>query len=92
MKVPVPINLKIAKLYLAVVTLTSMLSRYSQENDGVTYIIAIQHGEGLTELSTKPRLPANAKFVNHPNTCFDIGTVGWVLENHVADIRCKTDF
>lgn len=59
----------------------------NQENDGVTYIIALQHGNGLSELAREPRLPPNARIVNHPNHCFDIGTVGWVLENHVPDVR-----
>lgn len=63
-----------------------------QDNDGVTYIIAIQNGEGLTELSNKPRLPSNAKLVNHSNTCFDIGTVGWVLEHHVPNVRAYSYF
>lgn len=58
-----------------------------QEGDGVTYIIAIQHGEGLTDLTTQPKLPSNARIVHHRNTCFDIGTVGWVLDHHVSDRR-----
>ncbi len=53
----------------------------------MTYIIALQHGNGLSELAREPRLPPNARIVNHPNHCFDIGTVGWVLDNHVPDVR-----
>jgi hypothetical protein len=61
-----------------------------QEGDGVTYIIALQHGSGLQELDLPPVLPPNARFVNHPNHCFDIGTVAWVLDNHVPDPRWGT--
>jgi hypothetical protein len=56
----------------------------------VTYIIALQHGMGLHDLDPPPVLPSNARFVNHPNHCFDIGTVAWVLDNHVPDPRCAT--
>jgi hypothetical protein len=58
-----------------------------QEGDGATYIIALQHGTGLQELDPPPVLPSNARFVNHPNHCFDIGTVAWVMDNHVPDPR-----
>lgn len=59
----------------------------TQEGDGATYIIALQHGTGLQELDPPPVLPSNARFVNHPNHCFDIGTVAWVMDNHVPDPR-----
>lgn len=63
-----------------------------KEGDGVTYIIALQHGTGLHDLDPTPVLPPNARFVNHPNHCFDIGTVAWVLENHVPDPRAFNYF
>ncbi len=52
-----------------------------QENDGCDYVIVIQHGEGLYVPDPLPSLPPNARYLPHENKCFDIGTVGWVLEN-----------
>ncbi len=28
-----------------------------------------------------PALPANARYVYHPNECYDWGTVGWLLQS-----------
>ena len=59
-----------------------------QEDDGCDYIIAVQHGGDLTDLEPLPELPVNARYVHHANECLDIGTVGWVLDNHVQDPKC----
>ena len=45
----------------------------------------MQHGGGLQDLQQLPALPRNARYVHHANECLDIGTVGWVLDNHVPD-------
>eukprot|EP00891_Asterochloris_glomerata_P004976 jgi/Astpho2/4976/fgenesh1_pg.00070_%23_29_t len=52
-----------------------------QEADGCEYIIVLQQGSDLHQLESRPPLPTNARYMEHPNSCFDIGTVGWVL-NH----------
>ncbi|KAH7621353.1 hypothetical protein NADE_006616 [Nannochloris sp. 'desiccata'] len=33
-----------------------------------------------------PVLPSNARFILHPNECFDLGTVGWVLQTQIKDL------
>lgn len=33
-----------------------------------------------------PELPANARYLHHPNQCYDWGTFGWVLENQGVNI------
>lgn len=43
----------------------------------------LQQGEGLQDPEPLPDLPRNARYLQHNNECFDIGTVGWVLANHV---------
>jgi len=48
----------------------------------------VQHGGGLQDLQQLPELPRNARYVHHANECLDIGTVGWVLDNHVPDPKC----
>lgn len=58
-----------------------------QEGDGCDYVIVLQQGKGLFDPEPLPRLPRNARYLKHENKCFDIGTVGWVLEKHV-DRRC----
>jgi hypothetical protein len=54
-----------------------------QEGDGCDYIIVLQQGKELPVPDPLPALPSNARYLQHANECFDIGTVGWVLENHV---------
>ena len=43
----------------------------------------LQQGGALTQPDPLPPLPPNARYLRHPNECYDIGTVGWVLANHV---------
>lgn len=43
----------------------------------------LQQGGSLTQPSPLPPLPPNARYLHHANECYDIGTVGWVLANHV---------
>ena len=59
-----------------------------QEDDGCDYIIAVQHGGDLKDLQPLPELARNARYVHHANECLDIGTVGWVLDNHVPNPKC----
>lgn len=40
----------------------------------------LQQGAGLTQPDPLPPLPPNARYVPHPNECYDLGTVGWVLD------------
>ena len=32
-----------------------------------------------------PELPANARYIFHENRCYDLGTVGWAIENGIVD-------
>ena len=32
-----------------------------------------------------PELPANARYIYHENRCYDLGTVGWAIENGAVD-------
>ena len=43
----------------------------------------LQQGGALPQPDPLPPLPPNARYLRHPNECYDIGTVGWVLANHV---------
>ena len=56
--------------------------------DKCDYIIVIQKDDFLWEDPTQnlPKLPSNARYLSHPNKCFDIGTVGWVLKTQIEDI------
>lgn len=62
-----------------------------QEHDGCDYVIALQEGPGLEQLNPLPKLPPNARFVHHENKCFDLGTVGWMLETQVKNPRQALD-
>jgi translation initiation factor eIF-2B subunit epsilon len=53
-----------------------------QAGDGCEYIIVLQQGSGLYDPEPLPALPPNARYLRHENRCWDIGTVGWVLEHH----------
>lgn len=45
-----------------------------------TYLIVIQDGATSSDAWPKlPKVPPNVRFVSHPNECFDVGTVGWLL-------------
>lgn len=54
-----------------------------QAEDGCQYIIVLQQGPGLHDPNPLPVLPPNARYLRHPNECFDLGTVGWVLRTQV---------
>ena len=54
-----------------------------QSGDGCQYLIVLQEGEGLELPDPLPDLPSNARYLRHENACYDIGTVGWVLEKHI---------
>ena len=43
----------------------------------------LQQGAGLAQPDPLPPLPPNARYLRHPNECYDIGTVGWVLEQQL---------
>ena len=58
-----------------------------QEADGCEYIIVLQQGSDLHQLESRPPLPTNARYMEHPNSCFDIGTVGWVLNHEDVVVR-----
>jgi hypothetical protein len=61
-------------------------------NDGCDYIIVLQqHPTGWPNPSLPGDLPTNVRVLHHPNECFDLGTVGWVLQTHV-DISRYTFF
>ena len=57
------------------------------EHDGCDYVIAVQEGGTLEKLDPLPKLPANARFVRHENKCFDLGTIGWMLDTKVVNPR-----
>lgn len=59
-----------------------------QENDGCTYLIVMQGAEQAAPRFL-PKLPPNARFVHHANECFDIGTVGWVLNTHLSEAQLQ---
>lgn len=54
-----------------------------QEGDNCDYIIVLQQDKDLSLPEPLPSLPRNARYLQHANECFDIGTVGWVLQAHV---------
>ena len=39
----------------------------------------------LAQLPTLPLLPPNARYLRHPNRCYDWGTIGWVLTSKQVD-------
>jgi hypothetical protein len=55
-----------------------------QEGDGCEYAIVLQHDDKLAMPSSLPPLPSNARYLRHANECFDIGTVGWVLQTQLG--------
>ncbi|EFN53576.1 hypothetical protein CHLNCDRAFT_136762 [Chlorella variabilis] len=54
-----------------------------KEGDNCDYIIVLQQDKDLSLPEPLPSLPRNARYLQHANECFDIGTVGWVLQAHV---------
>ncbi len=52
----------------------------------------MQQGEGVAPPGPLPTLPRNARFVRHPNKCFDWGTWGWALDSQVANLGCYEYF
>lgn len=64
-------------------------ARPLQENDGCDYAIVLQQGKGLSQPDPLPALPPNARYLRHPNECYDIGTVGWVLESQLGRAGTK---
>lgn len=58
-----------------------------QDDDGCDYLIVLQQGEGVAPLGPLPALPRNARFVRHPNQCYDWGTWGWALDSHVQRLE-----
>lgn len=49
------------------------------DEDGCQYIIVIQQSKTLPAYEL-PELPANARYMQHANECYDWGTFGWVLD------------
>lgn len=39
------------------------------------------------QLPPLPTLPLNARYLRHPNRCYDWGTIGWVLSSKQVDIK-----
>lgn len=53
-------------------------------DDGVTYLIVVQEEAAASGQQQQqpelPALPPNARYVRHPNSCYDWGAIGWVFE------------
>ena len=49
-------------------------------------VFIVQEADGRPVLGL-PDLPANARYEFHHNTCYDYGTVGWLLEKGKFDPR-----
>lgn len=54
-----------------------------QQGDGCDYVVVVQ--EDGKELPALPQLPPNARYLRHPNQCYDWGTIGWVFAMGQAD-------
>eukprot|EP00884_Botryococcus_braunii_P008291 jgi/Botrbrau1/17463/Bobra.0054s0050.1 len=63
-----------------------------QEGDNCDYFIVIQQGKGLRDPVLPPSLPSNVHVLYHPNECFDLGTIGWLLAKETVDTRLYTYF
>jgi hypothetical protein len=57
-----------------------------RENDGVDYYFILQNVDNKTvDEHEMPILPKkNARYIQHENLCFDLGTVGWFLSTHTV--------
>ncbi|KAL4425923.1 hypothetical protein ABPG75_009939 [Micractinium tetrahymenae] len=53
-------------------------------DDGCEYIIVLQQGARSAQPDPLPPLPPNARYLPHPNKCYDLGTVGWVLDQQAS--------
>lgn len=55
--------------------------------DGCDYVFIMQSNENST-IPDLPKLPANARYLMHPNQCYDWGTFGWAINStHVNASR-----
>lgn len=59
--------------------LPALLGAWLQADDNCDYIIVMQEGEDVAPLEPLPELPPNARFLRHPNSCYNVGTTGWVV-------------
>ena len=57
--------------------LKHFVSQGVRPHDGADYIFVVQGGTAGIAL---PTLPPNAKYIEHPNECFDLGTIGWLIK------------
>ncbi len=57
-----------------------------RENDGVEYIFILQKVDNKTvDESQMPLLPKrNARYIQHENLCFDLGTAGWFFSTQTV--------
>ncbi|KAL3146682.1 hypothetical protein ABBQ32_000910 [Trebouxia sp. C0010 RCD-2024] len=60
------------------------------DRDQADYVIVVQSTEASV-LAKLPPIPANAKYVQHKNECYDWGTFGWLLlkSGHVTPSKYK---
>jgi hypothetical protein len=49
------------------------------------YFILQQINNEIFDEKKLPILPSNAHYIQHPNECFDLGTIGWFLSNGTID-------
>ncbi|KAL0053416.1 hypothetical protein WJX82_005424 [Trebouxia sp. C0006] len=58
--------------------------------DQSDYVVVVQSTDSAV-LEKLPRLPPNAKYVQHKNECYDWGTFGWLLlkSGHVSPSKYK---
>mmetsp|Transcript_12697 Transcript_12697/g.38289 ORF Transcript_12697/g.38289 Transcript_12697/m.38289 type:complete len:419 (-) Transcript_12697:2891-4147(-) len=55
------------------------------ENDGCYYVFIMQTIEGVQLPDISNKIPSNAEVITHPNSCYDWGTIGWLLESGRVD-------
>jgi hypothetical protein len=57
-----------------------------RDNDGVDYYFILQNVDNKTVNENEmPKLPKrNARYIQHENTCFDFGTIGWFFETYTV--------
>ncbi len=52
----------------------------------IDYFFILQQVDGSpVNESRLPTLPSNARYIQHENKCFDIGTMGWFLSQNITD-------
>jgi hypothetical protein len=54
-------------------------------DDGCDYVVVIQTGDDSKLLDPLPDAPPNVRFEYHPNSCYDWGTFGWLLDTNRVD-------